>query len=60
MLAAGRVSCAEIEEAADAEKIALVTLRRAKRALKIRSEKDQGIQGRWYWILPDDGPDDGF
>jgi hypothetical protein len=51
----GRAPKADIEEAADAEKIAPITLRRAKKTLKIRAEKDRTTpEGRWYWVLPDD------
>jgi DNA polymerase len=50
----GRAPKADIEEAADAEKIAVITLRRAKKALKIRAEKDHAPEGKWYWVLPDD------
>jgi putative DNA primase/helicase len=55
MLVAGRALKEEIEEAADAEKISDATLRRAKTALKVRSEKDRTVRkGKWYWALPDD------
>ena len=44
----------EIEEAAKAELIAIRTLKRAKKALKIRSEKEKGsMDGKWYWMLPE-------
>ena len=29
-----------------------------KKALKVRAEKDHMPGGKWYWILPEDGPDD--
>jgi DNA polymerase-1 len=46
---------AEIEDIAKAEKISDKTLRRAKRDLKVRSEKDRTVKdGPWYWVLPDD------
>ena len=51
----GRALKTEIEEAAEAEKISEITLRRAKKKLKIRAEKDRSTaDGGWYWILPDD------
>jgi hypothetical protein len=51
----GRAPRADIEEAAEAEKITDGTLRRAKKALKIRAEKDRSVKdGKWYWVLPDD------
>ena len=56
----GRALKEEIEEAADAEKISDATLRRAKAALKVRSEKDRTVpEGKWYWVLPDD-PSEGL
>jgi DNA polymerase I-like protein with 3'-5' exonuclease and polymerase domains len=52
----GRALKAEIEEAAEAEKISDATLRRAKEKLKLRAEKEKGVpDGKWYWILPEDG-----
>ena len=51
----GRAPKADIEEAADAEKISNATLRRAKKLLKVQSEKDRTVpEGKWYWVLPDD------
>jgi len=51
----GRAPRADIEEAAEAEKITEGTLRRAKKALKVRAEKDRSIKdGAWYWVLPSD------
>jgi DNA polymerase I-like protein with 3'-5' exonuclease and polymerase domains len=51
----GRAPKADIEEAAEAEKISDATLRRAKKALKVKSEKDRTVpEGKWYWALPDD------
>jgi hypothetical protein len=48
----------DIEEAAEAEKISDRTLRRAKKTLKIRAEKDRSApEGSWYWVLPDDTDD---
>ena len=32
------------------------TLRRAKKVLNVRAEKDRAPDGKWYWILPDDPP----
>jgi hypothetical protein len=52
----GRALKTDIEEAAEAEKIADKTLRRAKKVLKVRAEKDRAPDGKWYWILPDDAP----
>jgi DNA polymerase I-like protein with 3'-5' exonuclease and polymerase domains len=57
MSGGGRAPKIDIEEAADAEKISDRTLRRAKKALKVRAEKDRAPDGKWYWILPDDAPD---
>ena len=49
----GQALQSEIEEAAKAEKISDTTLRRAKKALRIRAEKDRTTpQGGWFWILP--------
>ena len=51
----GRAPKEEIEEAAEAEKIADRTLWRAKKALKIQAEKDRTVpKGKWYWVLPPD------
>jgi hypothetical protein len=51
----GRALKTDIEEAAEAEKIKVASLRRAKKALKIRAEKDRAApEGKWYWVLPDD------
>lgn len=49
----GRAPQADIEEAAKAEKISDTTLRRAKKALKIRAEKDRSTkEGKWFWSMP--------
>jgi DNA polymerase I-like protein with 3'-5' exonuclease and polymerase domains len=54
----GRAPQADIEETAEAETISDRTLRRAKKVLKIRAEKEQGVpEGRWFWVLPDDTGD---
>ena len=51
----GRAPKTDIEEAAEAEKISDRTLRRAKKALKVRAEKDRDVKdGKWFWVLPDD------
>jgi DNA polymerase I len=51
----GRAPKTEIEEAAEAENISEMTLRRAKGRLKVRAEKDRSsADGRWYWVLSDD------
>jgi hypothetical protein len=51
----GRAPKEDIEEAAEAEKIADRTLWRAKKALKVQAEKDRTIAtGKWYWVLPPD------
>ena len=56
----GRALAADIEEAADAEKISDRTLRRAKKVLKVRAEKDRSIaEGGWFWVLPDDDEEGG-
>jgi DNA polymerase I-like protein with 3'-5' exonuclease and polymerase domains len=52
----GRAFKADIEEMAEAEKIADATLRRAKSKLKIRSYKDRSDpKSKWEWILPEEG-----
>jgi putative DNA primase/helicase len=49
----GRAPAADVEEAAEAEKISDATLRRAKKALKVRAEKDRTApDGKWFWVLP--------
>ena len=54
----GRAPKTDIEEAAEAEKISDRTLRRAKKALKVKAEKDRSVpEGSWYWVLPDDSAD---
>jgi hypothetical protein len=50
----GRVPRTEIEEAADAEDISNATLRRAKKTLGIKAEKDKTADGQWFWVMPDD------
>jgi DNA polymerase len=50
----GRALQTEIEEAAKAEKISDATLKRAKKALKVRAEKERTKEGRWFWVLPED------
>jgi hypothetical protein len=51
----GRALKEDIEEAAEAEKISDATLRRAKKTLKVRAEKDRSHpKSKWYWVLPDD------
>jgi DNA polymerase I-like protein with 3'-5' exonuclease and polymerase domains len=52
----GRAPQAEIEEAAEAEGISNKTLRRAKKALGIKAEKDKTANGQWFWVMPDDEP----
>jgi hypothetical protein len=42
----------EIEELAKAEDIAMKTLRRAKKDLKIRSVKSEKQDGGWEWRWP--------
>jgi DNA polymerase I-like protein with 3'-5' exonuclease and polymerase domains len=55
MTGGGRAPKTDIEEAAEAEKISDRTLRRAKKALKIRAEKDRDVKdGKWFWVLPED------
>ena len=56
ILANGPVNAAEIEEAAEANKIADRTLRRAKDELGIIAKKD-GPNGEWRWHLPATGED---
>jgi hypothetical protein len=54
----GRALKTDIEEAAEAEKITDGTLRRAKKALHVQSQKDRAVKdGKWYWELPDDPND---
>jgi putative DNA primase/helicase len=55
MLANGPVAKSEIEEAADAECIALATLRRAKESLGVVSKKG-GLRDGWTWELPQQKP----
>jgi hypothetical protein len=51
----GRAPQSEIEEATAAEKISNATLKRAKKALRVRAEKDRSVKdGKWYWVLPGD------
>jgi putative DNA primase/helicase len=51
----GQALQTDIEETAAAEKISAATLRRAKKALKVRAEKDRSVKdGKWYWLLPED------
>src|SRR5262249_44236326 len=51
----GRAPKADIEEAAEAEKISIATLRRAKAVLKVRAEKERGVlDGKWCWVLPEE------
>jgi hypothetical protein len=51
----GRALREDIEEAAAAEKISESTLRRAKKALKVRAEKDRAEHGgKWHWVLPEE------
>ena len=55
MTGGGRAPKTDIEQAAEAEKISDRTLRRAKKALKIRAEKDRDVKdGKWFWVLPED------
>jgi hypothetical protein len=52
-LAMGPVKASDIQAEARARCIAEATLRRAKRDLRIASEKRHGeIDGDWYWSLP--------
>jgi putative DNA primase/helicase len=51
MLVAGPVAKSEIEEAADANCIAVATLKRAKAELGIIAKKS-GLKGGWTWQLP--------
>lgn len=44
----------DVEEAAAAEGISLGTLRRAKKVLKVRSDREPGADGRSLWSLPCD------
>lgn len=52
ILADGPVPQAEVTEKADEQGIATRTLKRAKEALDVESEK-QGLDGPWLWRLPD-------
>jgi putative DNA primase/helicase len=53
LLAEGPVDADEVKRAAAAECISERTLNRAKKALKIKSEKEPGkLDGKWQWRLP--------
>jgi hypothetical protein len=56
LLSEGAVENSEVEEAAEVEKIAERTLRRASTKLEIEKRKQKGIKdGKWYWRLPNKG-----
>jgi DNA polymerase I-like protein with 3'-5' exonuclease and polymerase domains len=60
LVGGGRALKTDIEEGAEAEKISDRTLRRAKKILKVRAEKERGVSGGpWYWVLPNDVDDTG-
>ena len=52
MLSNGRVSHKDVIKQAKENGISEVTLRRAKKDLNIKSEKEKFAGGKWYWILP--------
>jgi hypothetical protein len=51
LLANGPVSAKDGEEAAKANNISTITLRRAKKALQVESKRDEFVGG-WTWKLP--------
>ena len=55
MLASGPVSAVEIQGQAKKAGFAMATLRRAKKALKVRSKRAEGFagDGLWNWTLPE-------
>lgn len=56
LLSDGPKFATEIENIATARGITDATLRRAKKSLKVQSEKEKGTaNGRIYWCLPGDG-----
>jgi putative DNA primase/helicase len=56
LLTEGAVENSEVEEAAEIEKIAERTLRRAGTKLAIEKRKQKGVKdGKWYWRLPNKG-----
>jgi hypothetical protein len=49
----------DIQEAAEADDISLITLKRAKKDLGIKSDKN-GMDGGWQWFFPKpNGHDEG-
>jgi DNA polymerase len=53
MLASGPVEQTDIQEAAKANGISAITLRRAKRDLGVKVKKDRTTPGgKWFWELP--------
>jgi len=56
LLSEGAVENGEVDEAAEVEKIATRTLRRAAEKLGVEKRKQKGVKdGKWYWRLPNKG-----
>jgi len=56
LLSSGAVENSEVDEAAEVEKIAARTLRRASEKLGVEKRKEKGVMaGKWYWRLPNMG-----
>jgi hypothetical protein len=56
VLSGGSKLAEEVGNIAAARRISDATLRRAKKSLKVQSEKEKGTpNGRIYWCLPGDG-----
>jgi putative DNA primase/helicase len=57
LLIGGPIDSNEVKRAADANGISWSTLRRAKKRIGAKSEKD-GMTGGWSWFLPEDAHED--
>ena len=56
LLSEGAVENGEVDEAAEVERIAMRTLRRAADKLGVEKRKQKGVMaGKWYWRLPNTG-----
>jgi len=56
LLSEGAVENGEVDEAAEVERIATRTLRRAAEKLGVEKRKQKGVKdGKWYWRLPNKG-----
>jgi len=57
LLSEGAVENGEVDEAAEVERIATRTLRRAAEKLGVEKRKQKGVKdGKWYWRLPKGDP----